>query len=286
METYEEFIQNILNTRGRFACGEEYHERHHILPKCMEGSNDEENLIDLYAREHFIAHKLLALENPNNDKLIFAWNMMSVHIKSNSRYILTPEEYEELRKAVAVAISNTNKGRKDTEEQRKRKSERLKGIPKSEEHKKKLGLSHLGMKHSEQSKQKMSERQRGSKSPVAKEIIQYDLDCNYIQNWGCIEDASNALGISSGGIGRCCRKDKWYKQSGGSIWRYADDPLTDEEIAKIKADRQRIRGVYQEKRNGKWYVKIGNKHIGTFATKEEAIFARLRAEEEKNINGV
>ena len=28
--TYQDFIQNILNTRGRFNCGDEYHERHHI----------------------------------------------------------------------------------------------------------------------------------------------------------------------------------------------------------------------------------------------------------------
>ena len=55
--TYIEFINDILNTRGRFACGDEYHERHHIIPKCMDGSNNEDNLIDLFAREHFVAHK-------------------------------------------------------------------------------------------------------------------------------------------------------------------------------------------------------------------------------------
>lgn len=60
--TYQEFIDNIINIRGRFNCGDEYHERHHIMPKCMGGTNDEENLIDLYAREHYIAHELLAKE--------------------------------------------------------------------------------------------------------------------------------------------------------------------------------------------------------------------------------
>ena len=46
--TYLEFINNILETRGRFSCNSEYHERHHIVPKCMNGSDDETNLIDLY----------------------------------------------------------------------------------------------------------------------------------------------------------------------------------------------------------------------------------------------
>lgn len=63
---YKTFIENILNTRGRFACGEEYHECHHIIPKSCGGTNDKDNLIDLFAKEHFIAHKLLALENPDN----------------------------------------------------------------------------------------------------------------------------------------------------------------------------------------------------------------------------
>ena len=54
--TYNEFIDNILKSRGRFCCGDEYHERHHIVPKCMGGTNDKENLIDLFAKEHYVAH--------------------------------------------------------------------------------------------------------------------------------------------------------------------------------------------------------------------------------------
>ena len=78
MIKYDEFIQNILNTRGRFACEDEYYERHHIVPRCLGGNNDESNLIDLYAREHFIAHKLLALENPENFPVTFALRFSAV----------------------------------------------------------------------------------------------------------------------------------------------------------------------------------------------------------------
>lgn len=104
--TYEEFIQNILDTRGRFNCGDEYHERHHIAPKCMGGTNEEDNLIDLFAREHFEAHRLLALENPENDGLTYSWWIMS-HGKNQDRvtHIVTAEEYEEAR----IALSNAKK---------------------------------------------------------------------------------------------------------------------------------------------------------------------------------
>ena len=156
--TYEEFINNILETRGRFACGDEYHERHHIVPKCMGGTNDEENLIDLFAREHFEAHRLLALENPENDGLVYAWSCMAfVKRKDTERYEVTSEEYEEAR----IAISKSLKGRHF--------GGNIPGLHKTEEHKKKLSDSNKG-KHnmcgennpnygknmSEESKDKMS----------------------------------------------------------------------------------------------------------------------------------
>ena len=133
--TYEEFINNILETRGRFACGDEYHERHHIVPKCMGGGNEKENLIDLYAREHFEAHRLLALENPENDGLVYAWQMMAfAKSTGQERYELTATEYEELKKKISetrigkyAGENNPMYGKKRTDEERKKMSESLKG---------------------------------------------------------------------------------------------------------------------------------------------------------------
>lgn len=108
--TYEEFINNILETRGRNGCGDEYHETHHIVPKCMGGTNDKENLIDLFAREHFEAHRLLALENPEEDGLVYAWWNMSHMNKANGRnYEITAEEYEEAKKAFSKLASDNAK---------------------------------------------------------------------------------------------------------------------------------------------------------------------------------
>lgn len=104
--TYKEFIDDILKNRGRFSCDNEYHERHHILPKCMGGTDDKENLIDLFAREHFAAHRLLALENIENEKLIYAWwCMCSLPGSSQKRIEITAEEYEEARRQYAQKFS-------------------------------------------------------------------------------------------------------------------------------------------------------------------------------------
>lgn len=114
-QTYEEFITNILNTRGRHGCGDEYHEEHHIIPKCIGGLDDKDNLIDLYAREHFIAHKLLAQENPTHIGLVSAYSTMAfMKNGKQQRCEITPEEYELAR----ISFSNAMKSRWEDEEYR------------------------------------------------------------------------------------------------------------------------------------------------------------------------
>lgn len=105
--TYKQYIDEIIHSRGRFNCGEKYHERHHIKPQCLGGKNNEDNLVDLFADEHFIAHKLLALENPDVIGIVRTYSMMAF-VKNNTtheRYECTPEEYAEAR----VLISDTIK---------------------------------------------------------------------------------------------------------------------------------------------------------------------------------
>lgn len=188
--TYKEFIQNILDTRGRFSCGNEYHERHHIIPKCLGGTNDEENLIDLFAREHFIAHRLLALENPTDKRLTFAWwNMAQCKGSSKKREAVTPEEYEEAKVVRSSMISELLKGRTFTNEtlnkMRESQKARYKNGGKStfygkhhtDESKQKLRESHLGKKETKEHRHKIglgvknSEKYRAAMKEVGKKVI-------------------------------------------------------------------------------------------------------------------
>ena len=108
--TYHEFITNILESRERFNTDKNiYTERHHIVPKCIGGNNDDTNLIDLIPKEHFIAHYLLAKENPNEYKLLQALKcMLSIHV-DDEILIECSEFYDEIRKLSMKGMSEHNK---------------------------------------------------------------------------------------------------------------------------------------------------------------------------------
>ena len=69
---YNLLIEKALNRN--IEC---YTELHHIVPRCLGGSDEKSNLIKLTPEEHFIAHKLLTKIYPNNLKLLYALNFMS-----------------------------------------------------------------------------------------------------------------------------------------------------------------------------------------------------------------
>lgn len=73
---YKKIYDNIVNiglSRGRSKSNLDYYvERHHIIPKCMGGTDDKTNLVLLTAREHFVAHQLLLKMHPSHQGLAFA----------------------------------------------------------------------------------------------------------------------------------------------------------------------------------------------------------------------
>ena len=174
--SYNEFIDNILQARGRYILDNQYKERHHVIPKCLGGTNEKENLIDLLPEEHYTAHKLLAQENPNNYKLQYAWwNMAQCKGSTKKRPTVTKEEYALAREAKAKFSTgelNPCYGRRHTEEEK---------LLMSKNHKDFSGKNHprYGKKLSEETKQKISKSHTGktcpwsagSNSAVARKVI-------------------------------------------------------------------------------------------------------------------
>lgn len=211
--SYIDFIQNILNTRGRFNCNG-YKERHHIIPKCMGGSNDESNLIDLYGREHYEAHKLLAEENPNNYALTFAfWAMVNINRKK--RYC-TAEEYEKARKLFSERVSGErhhNYGKSLSDETRKKMSEAHSG-----EKNPMYGKAGIwkGRHLPEETKKKMS-LANAHKRKVKATNINDSRDTHIYES---ICEAARTVGAGKGHIWDCCNGGR--KSACGYIWEYIE----------------------------------------------------------------
>ena len=96
----------------------------------------------------------------------------------------------------------------------------------SEEFKRKLSESHKGNpgywtnKHlSEETKKKLSESHKGKTPPNRKKVLQYDLNCNYIQTVNSLKEAQEKTNIAKSNICTVCKG--YRRQTGGFIWKYA-----------------------------------------------------------------
>lgn len=73
---YDKFIK-IIEKSNRTFKEDEYTETHHIIPRCLKGTDNEDNLIELSLREHFLAHWLLWKAYPNYLPLASAFLQMN-----------------------------------------------------------------------------------------------------------------------------------------------------------------------------------------------------------------
>lgn len=108
---YEKIYYDLIKDRSRLQITRKmdkinYYEKHHIIPKCMGGPDNKENIIILTAREHFIAHALLVKMYPTNRKILNAFICMKRN-KSKNRYI-NSNLYEKLKKYWVESNSGEN----------------------------------------------------------------------------------------------------------------------------------------------------------------------------------
>lgn len=151
---YQKIYDNLIE-KAKFRTNlNENIEMHHIMPKCMGGSDEKENLVSLTAREHFIAHLLLS--KLYGGKLTYALYLMSC------RKGFTNRKYKELRDAFVVMI-------KSNKERSIKISKSLTGVSKSEEHKENYRKSRAngsGWVCPEHKKQTLKETMKGEGNPM------------------------------------------------------------------------------------------------------------------------
>jgi hypothetical protein len=142
---YTKIYNQLIERAKQRKSVEGYKEIHHIIPRSEGGTDESDNLVELTGREHFIAHKLLWMENPTFSRSA-AFMMMS-----NSRKITWGSFYESVRKEFNESSNHPLRNSKV----RKKQLEVIMGIPKSEEHRRKISEANKGKPKSKEHIEKM-----------------------------------------------------------------------------------------------------------------------------------
>jgi len=76
-------IYNTLIERARNRGIDGYFEKHHIVPRCLGGTDDKDNIVALTPEEHYVSHQLLVKMYPNEKSLAWAAVRMTHHSTNN-----------------------------------------------------------------------------------------------------------------------------------------------------------------------------------------------------------
>ena len=171
---YQIIYQSLIDHRQQYI-PEGYVEKHHIIPRCLEGTDAISNLVMLTAREHFIAHQLLVKIYKTKGLIYAAYKMSNFKQYGSKKYAWLKElnsqsnkgnQYGKLRKG----ILHTNEAKQKMSDNRKGKIAWNKGIARTEKEKIKISEGHKGLPvrntgkhHSEETKNKISEKAKGRK---------------------------------------------------------------------------------------------------------------------------
>ena len=152
---YEKFIGCL---KERSVDG--YYELHHIVPRSLGGSDDKSNLVALTARQHFVAHWMLA--RAMGGSAARAFFMMSNFGKYGT---VNSTTYEKARKEYSKQVSRQMQEKPNvpefTEEHREKLRQAKLGKKQTAEHRANTGKAQIGRKLSEETKRKISESKRG-----------------------------------------------------------------------------------------------------------------------------
>jgi hypothetical protein len=110
LDRYKSFIEAMKEVKERKG----YTEVHHIQPRCLHGTDDKHNLIELSLREHFLAHWLLWKAYPDYLPICSAFLQMNNKNPNTTKGFqgrITSRVYESLKTQAYGMISERMTGR-------------------------------------------------------------------------------------------------------------------------------------------------------------------------------
>ena len=184
---------NRLIERANTRTVEGYTEGHHVIPKCLGGTDDLSNIVQLTPEEHYVAHQLLVKINPDNFGLIKAAHMMSVH---NTNVRIGNKKFGWLRRAYSNA-------QRDLYANKDNHPRGMKGKRHSQEHRDLL-LSYA--------------IKNGAARATA--VYQWNKQGELVKRHSSLTEAAKEVKSSPSNIKACC--EGTFKQAKTSLWSYTE----------------------------------------------------------------
>jgi len=129
---YAKIYDNLINSRKDLNRNMKngVYEKHHIIPKCLDGTNDKNNLILLTPREHYVAHRLLYKQYTGKKKALLAYAFFCLCRNNNQQRKITSRQYDLAKKYMSESSNGQNHpsfGKKYSKEFREDISKRMTG---------------------------------------------------------------------------------------------------------------------------------------------------------------
>jgi len=163
---------DLLIERSQNRVLEGYTERHHIIPKCLNGSDDVSNIAILSPEEHFLAHLLLVKIYPNCQPLVNAAIIMTTH---HTTQRANNKLFGWLRRRASEAMK-----------QRIKENGHPRGF--------------LGKKHTGDALEKVKSAQRSSAIAKRVKIYAYNMDGTFYKDYDSINECADDLQTSPSNV--------------------------------------------------------------------------------------
>lgn len=168
---------DLLIQRGKHRTIEGYFEKHHIIPRCMGGTDDKNNLVALTPEEHYVAHQLLLKMYPEVRALSHAVQLMTTH-HTDSR--TTNKLFGWIRRRCANSMSEWVK-----------EWQKQHGHPK--------GMA--GKTHTEEKKQQISKSVSKTKTELhGVKVYTYNLNGTFYKEFKTLSECADYLNTSPSNV--------------------------------------------------------------------------------------
>jgi hypothetical protein len=243
IERYEVYLNRMRSLKTRVLSETKYkHHIHHIVPKFMGGTDDDENKVKLTIEEHIEAHLELAdcfplgsdyrnknLSSANVTKVWSNKQDLDIDLSGENNPMWNKSHSEETKRKIGEKSSKkhySKEYRKKLSMASSGKNNPMWGRKHSDETKRKISETQIGDKHywfgknrSEETKRKISQSQQNKVS-----VVKCDDNGNILEKYSSIHEASNKNGISQSNLTTYLKKEPITKYGkprllGGYIWK-------------------------------------------------------------------